>query len=88
MDNPLSMVLVFSDVLLATGVFLVLARPDIAVGWVLRREGRDAVEDPDFSSLRELERLRRFSRFAGALGLGALACWSFLVGTILALMRL
>ena len=77
--------LVFTDVVLATLVFMVMARPDIMVGWVLRKEPEVEHEEDLFDSTRELERLRRFARLTAFVGLVLLAGWSYLVGSLMTL---
>ena len=77
--------LVFTDVVLATLVFMVMARPDIMVGWVLRKEPQVEHEEDLFDSNRELGRLRRFARLTGGVGLILLAGWSYLVGSMMTL---
>jgi hypothetical protein len=80
--------LVLTDVLLATVVFMVLARPDIGVGWMLHRDRQVLAEDELFGSTRELERLRRFSVVAGSIGLVLLGGWSFVVGAVMTIVRI
>ena len=80
--------LVLTDVVLATVVFMVLARPDIGVGWMLRRERQTLPEDELFESTRELQRLRRFAVVAGSIGLVLLGGWSFVVGAVMTIVRI
>ncbi len=85
MFRVLVYLLVFTDVVLATLVFMVMARPDIMVGWVLRKEPQVEHEEDLFDSNRELGRLRRFARLTGGVGLILLAGWSYLVGSMMTL---
>ena len=85
MFRVLVYLLVFTDVVLATLVFMVMARPDIMVGWVLRKEPQVEHEEDLFDSNRELGRLRRFARPTGGVGLILLAGWSYLVGSMMTL---
>ena len=88
MKDLLVLGLVLSDVVLATMVFMVLARPDIGVGWVLRKDRQVFAEDELFDSTRELERLRRFALVAGGIGLVLLGGWSFVVGAVMTIVRI
>ncbi len=88
MEDLLVLGLVLTDVVLATVVFMVLARPDIGVGWMLRRERQTLPEDELFESTRELQRLRRFAVVAGSIGLVLLGGWSFVVGAVMTIVRI
>jgi len=87
-EDLLVLGLVLTDVVLATVVFMVLARPDIGVGWMLRRERQTLPEDELFESTRELQRLRRFAVVAGSIGLVLLGGWSFVVGAVMTIVRI
>ena len=88
MEDLLVLGLVLTDVVLATAVFMVLARPDIGVGWMLRKDRQVLAEDELFESTRELQRLRRFAMVAGSIGLVLLGGWSFVVGAVMTIARI
>jgi len=88
LEDAIVMVLVLTDVVLATAVFMVLARPDIGVGWILRKDRQVLSEDDLFDSTRELQRMRRFAMVAGAIGLVLLGAWSYVVGAVMTMIRI
>lgn len=76
--------LIVSDVVLASLVFISLAKPDLAISFAIRRLG---MNDPWFQehvSDSELQRLRTVARLFGFAGLLAVFGWSFLVGALMA----
>ena len=78
------LVLIISDVVLASLVFISLAKPDLAIAFAIRRMG---MNDPWFQehvSEQELGRLRNVARLFGLAGLLAVFGWSFLVGAVMA----
>jgi hypothetical protein len=80
--------LVLTDLVLATGVFLLLARPDVAISLVIRSSRVSGGWFEEHLGVEELGRLRRFARVGGWLGLGVLFGWSFVVGAWLTVIRL
>jgi len=88
LEDAIVMVLVLTDVVLATAVFMVLARPDIGVGWILRKDRQVLSEDDLFDSTRELQRMRRFAMVAGGIGLVLLGAWSYVVGAVMTIIRI
>jgi len=79
----LTLVLLVSDVALATTVFILVAKPDLGVAFVLRSTG---IRDDWFEehvAPEELTRLRTSVRLVGYLGLAVVFCWSFIVGTMM-----
>jgi len=84
----LTVVLIFSDVALSAAVFALVARPDVGVVWVLRRAGLGEAWFEEDVSPEEIARLRSGARAAGALGLGLVFGWSFLVGALLTVLRM
>ncbi|MCP4807558.1 MAG: hypothetical protein GY913_15220 [Proteobacteria bacterium] len=84
----LFLLLVISDVLLASAVFVSLAKPDLAIAFAFQRMG---LADPwfeDHISDVELVRLRKVARMFSLGGLVAVFGWSFLVGALMALRAL
>ncbi|HJN73615.1 MAG TPA: hypothetical protein QGF58_06735 [Myxococcota bacterium] len=76
--------LIVSDVVLASLVFVSLAKPDLAISFAIRRMG---MNDPWFQEHvgeQELDRLRKVARLFGLAGLLAVFGWSFLVGALMA----
>jgi uncharacterized membrane protein len=80
--------LVLTDLLLATGVFLLLARPDLAISLVVRSAGVSGGWFEEHLGAEELGRLRRFASVGGWLALALLFAWSFAVGAWLTVIRL
>ncbi len=77
-----------SDLVLATGVFLVLARPEVAISFVIRSKRLSGGWFEEHLAVDELERLMRFARVLGWAGLVLLLGWSFTVGALLTVLRL
>ncbi len=88
MTELLLTLLVLTDLVLATGVFLVLARPDVAISFVLRSSRVSGGWFEEHLAAEELGRLRRFARIGGWAGLAMLFGWSFAVGAWLTVVRL
>ena len=83
----MTLVMLLSDVALATVVFTLVAKPDLGVAFVLRRTGlRDAWFEEHVSP-EELARLRTGARLLGYLGLGLVFGWSFIVGVMMTVGR-
>lgn len=79
-------VLILVDVALATAVFIVLARPDLAIAFALRNLGSVSHEwFQEHIQPEELARLRKVARLGGWVGLLAVFALSFALGTTLAL---
>ena len=88
MERLLLILLVLSNVALATAVFMVLAKPDLGISFVLRRTG---VRDDWFEEHvgpQELARLRTLMKYGSWAGLALLFGWSFFVGVAMTLLRL
>ncbi|GEM_PF-2372386 len=81
-------VLMLFDVGLAAAVFILLARPDMGVAFVLRRTGLADDWFQQHVSVEELARLRTASRIAGVGALALLFAASFGVGVVVATARL
>lgn len=88
MNDGVLTLLVLTDLVLATGVFLLLARPDVAISFVIRSSGVGGGWFEEHLGAEELGRLRRFARLSGWLGLAVLFGWSFAVGAWLTVIRL
>ncbi len=88
MIDLLTLALLTSDVALATVVFILVARPDLGVAFVLRRTGLRDEWFEEHVSADELARLRTGARWLGYLGLGLVFGWSFLVGVMMTVGRL
>ncbi len=88
MSTLLSSALILSNVLLATLIFVVLARPRAGARWVQRvMDPKRAIWEAELSSEEEIQ----YARMAGTLawfGLLILGGWSFVVGTALALLKM
>jgi hypothetical protein len=88
MSTLLSSALILSNVLLATMVFVVLARPRAGAKWVQRvMNPKRAMWEAEMSPEEEAQ----CSRMAGTLawfGLLILGGWSFAVGTALAILKM
>lgn len=80
--------LMLGDVALAALVFILLARPDMGVAFVLRRTGLGDDWFQQHVSQEELARLRTASRIAGVGGIALLFVASFGVGVVVATARL
>ena len=80
--------LMLADVVLAAAVFILLARPDMGVAFVLRRTGLGDDWFQQHVSQEELARLRTASRIAGWGGIVLLFSASFAVGVVVAAARL
>jgi hypothetical protein len=88
MSTILSSALVLSNVLLATLVFVILARPLMGARWVLRiMNPKRAMWDPALSAEEE-EQLSRMAGTLGWIALAVLGGWSFAVGTYLAIIKM
>ncbi len=88
MSDVLLTLLVLTDLVLATGVFLLLARPDMAISLVIRSSRVSGGWFEEHLGAEELGRLRRFARLVGWMGLAVLFGWSFAVGAWLTVVRL
>lgn len=88
MVGLLFLVLVISDVLLASAVFVSLAKPDLAISFAFQRMGLAEPWFEDHITDEELDRLRKVSRMFSLGGLVAVFGWSFLVGALMALRAL
>ena len=88
MTDVLLSLLVLTDLVLATGVFLLLARPDVAISFVIRSSRVSGGWFEEHLGPEELGRLRRLAKVGGWLGLGLLFGWSFAVGAWLTVLRL
>lgn len=86
MGKLLFLLLMISDVVLATAVFISLAKPDVAIGFAIRRLGMDEPWFEEHVREDELARLRRVTRLFSLGGLVAVFAWSFLVGSLMRLM--
>ncbi len=84
MRLPLTLLL-FLDVLIATGVFISLARPDVVIAFCLRTFGMGGDWFQEHVSEEELVRLRQVMRLCGLVGLGLIFTASFGLGLSLAL---
>lgn len=88
MSTLLSSALILSNVLLATLVFVILARPIAGARWVQRTMNpKRAMWEADLSDEEE----EQFSRMAATLcwiGLLVLGGWSFVVGSYLAVLKM
>lgn len=84
MRLPLTLLL-FLDVLIATGVFISLARPDVVIAFCLRTFGMGGDWFQEHVSEDELVRLRQVMRLCGLLGLALIFTASFGLGLSLAL---
>jgi hypothetical protein len=88
MSTLLSSALILSNVLLATLVFVILARPRAGARWIQRiMNPKRAIWEADLSHEEE----EQFSRMAGTLGwigLLVLGGWSFVVGSYLAVLKM
>jgi hypothetical protein len=88
MSTLLSSALILSNVLLATLVFVVLARPRAGAKWVQRvMHPQRAMWEAELNPEEEAN----YSRMASALawfGLLILGGWSFVVGTTLAILKM
>ena len=88
MSTILSSALVLSNVLLATWVFVVLARPRTGARFVLRiMNPKRAMWEPELSHEEE-EQLSRIAGALGWIGLAVLGGWSFAVGSYLAIIKM
>jgi len=79
------LLLIISDVVLASLVFISLAKPDLAIAFAIRRLG--GLGDDWFQEHvgeTELSRLRLVARLFGWAGLVAVFGWSFFVGAWMA----
>ncbi len=86
MAKLLFLLLVMSDVVLATAVFIALAKPDVAIGFAIRRMGLAEPWFEEHVREDELARLRHVTRLYSLGGLVAVFAWSFLVGCLMRLM--
>ena len=83
MLNLLTLAMLISDVALATAVFILVAKPDLGVAFVLRHTG---VRDDWFEehiAPEELSRLRTSARMLGYAGLCLVFAWSFIIGAVM-----
>ncbi len=83
MRLPLTLLL-FVDVLIATGVFISLARPDVVIAFCLRTFGMGGDWFQEHISEEELVRLRLVMRLVGVAGLALIFTASFGLGLSLA----
>ena len=86
MGKLLFLLLMVSDVALATLVFISLAKPDLAISFAIRRLGMNEPWFEEHVQEQELARLRRVTRLFSLGGLVAVFAWSFLVGSLMHLM--
>ncbi len=86
MAKLLFLLLMLSDVVLATSVFIALAKPDVAIGFAIRRMGLNEPWFEEHVREDELARLRHITRMFSLGGLAAVFAWSFLVGSLMRLM--
>ncbi len=88
MSSILSSILIFSNVLLATAVFVVLARPHTGARWVQRiMNPKKAHWDSEFEA-DELESHSKMASRIAWIGLLVLGGWSFAVGSYLAIAKM
>ena len=85
MRLPLTLLL-FLDVLIATGVFISLARPDVVIAFCLRTFGMGEDWFQEHVSEEELVRLRQVMRLVGLGGLALIFSASFGLGLTLAML--
>ena len=85
MGKLLFLVLMISDVVLATAVFITLAKPDVAIGFAIRRMGMGDWFQEHIDEA-ELSRLRHVTRVFSLGGLVAVFAWSFVVGSLMRVM--
>lgn len=83
----MTLVMLLSDVALATAVFILVAKPDLGVAFVLRRTGLRDDWFEDHVTPDELARLRTSARLLGYLGLCLVFGWSFIVGVMMTVGR-
>ena len=86
--DVLTGVLVLSNVALAASVFILLARPDAGVAFLLRRSGLREGWFEEHLEEEELARLRLGVRLAGYIGLALVFAWSVLAGSLMTLSQL
>jgi hypothetical protein len=84
MRLPLTLLL-FVDVLIATGVFISLARPDVVIAFCLRTFGMGGDWFQEHVSEEELVRLRHVMRLVSLAGLALIFSASFGLGLSLAM---
>jgi hypothetical protein len=84
MRLPLTLLL-FLDVLIATGVFISLARPDVVIAFCFRTFGLGGDWFQEHVSEEELVRLRLVMRLVGLAGLALIFSASFGLGLTLAM---
>lgn len=82
------LLLMLSAVMLATGVFVTMAKPDVAISFAIRFLGMGDDWFQEHLASEELDRLRRVARLGAVVGLVAVFGWSWFVGSILQLSRL
>lgn len=88
MSTILYSLLILSNVLLATWVFVILARPMSGARFVLRiMNPKRAMWEPELSH-EEAEQLSRIASVLGWIGLAVLAGWSYAVGSYLVLIKM
>lgn len=88
MVGLLFLLLVISDVVVASAVFVSLAKPDLAISFAFQRMGMAEPWFEDHVTPAELDRLRKVTRLFSLGGLVAVFGWSFLVGSLMALRAL
>jgi len=76
-------VMLLSDVALATSVFILVAKPDLGVAFVLRHSGVRDDWFEDHVGPEELTRLRTSVRMTGYIGLCLVFAWSFIIGVVM-----
>lgn len=87
MGKLLILVMMFSDVVLATGVFVALSKPDVVIALSFRMSGLAGDWFQEHVGEEELHRLRNLVRMGSWLGLGTLFGWSFAVGVVVTTLR-
>lgn len=88
MGKLLILLMLLSDVGLATGVFVALAKPDVVIALSFRLSGFADDWFQEHVGEEELRRLRNLVRLGSWLGLGTLFGWSFAVGVVATTLRL
>ncbi|MCB9765641.1 MAG: hypothetical protein H6739_38055 [Alphaproteobacteria bacterium] len=88
MMSAVVMLLMLTDVALATAVFVALARPDVVIAFSFRTFGLGGDWFEEHVGEQELSRLRNLVRLGSWVGLGTVFAWSFAVGVMVTLMNL
>ena len=88
MSTVLTTILIATNVLLATGVFVILARPEAGAKWVFGvLDPKKAAWDLEPSD-EEHAQHERMASVLGWIGLAVLGGWSFAIGSYLALIKM